>query len=56
MFDRLVTSKAAWTAVIGSITALGAGYTGDLPWPDVAQAVLTCALALFVRDGIAKVV
>jgi hypothetical protein len=54
MLSRLMKSKTVWTAVIGIITAAGAGVRGDLPWNEVVQLIFAGLIAIGFRDGMAK--
>lgn len=54
MFDRLKTSKAAWTALGGAVTAVSMAWSGQLPWDQALELTWTAFMVVFVRDGIAK--
>ena len=56
MWARLKTSKAAWTAVIGIVTAVSYAppFLASLTWVEVLAAVGNGLAVLFWRDGVAK--
>lgn len=53
MIARLITSKAAWAAVLGIVTALGAAMTGEIEWGEAIKLMFVGLLALFFRDTLA---
>lgn len=53
MIARLITSKTAWTAIVGVVTALGAAMTGEIEWGEAIKLMFMGLLALFARDAIA---
>ena len=47
--------KTTWAAAGAIVAAIGAGFTGDLRWAEVALAVLIAASQIFQRQATAKV-
>lgn len=54
MLKRLKASKTFWVAVGGILMSVGAVLAGQIEWGDAVPRIMECALAIFVRDGIAK--
>ena len=52
--NALLKSKTFWTAVVGTITAVGAYFTGDLAFAEMIQAVFAALVIIFLRQGVAK--
>lgn len=55
MFKRLIKSKTAWVAAGGILTAIGAALSGQIDWSQAVEAIFAGLVALFLRDGIAKI-
>jgi len=54
MFSRLIKSKTFWTGVAGILAAVGAKMAGEITTSVMLTTVMTAALAIFIRDGVAK--
>jgi VIT1/CCC1 family predicted Fe2+/Mn2+ transporter len=52
---KLLTSKTLWAAVAAIVGAVGGYFTGDIEFGEMLQLVVTSALAVFLRHGVAKV-
>ena len=51
----MLKSKTLWAAVAAIIGAVGGYFTGELELGEMMQLVVTSALAVFLRHGVAKV-
>jgi hypothetical protein len=52
---KLVKSKTVWAAVAAIVGAIGGYFTEDIEFGEMLQLVVTSALAVFLRHGVAKV-
>tara|TARA_R110002051_G_scaffold115899_1_gene189005 strand:- start:526 stop:705 length:180 start_codon:yes stop_codon:yes gene_type:complete len=52
---KLAKSKTLWAAVAAIIGAIGGYFTEDIAFSEMMQLVVTSALAVFLRHGVAKV-
>ena len=52
---KLLKSKTVWAAVAAIVGAIGGYFTGELELGEMLQLVVTSALAVFLRHGVAKV-
>ena len=52
---KLVKSKTVWAAVAAIVGAIGGYFTEDIAFGEMMQLVVTSALAVFLRHGVAKV-
>ena len=51
----MLKSKTLWAAAAAIIGAMGGYFTGELELGEMMQLVVTSALAVFLRHGVAKV-
>tara|TARA_B110000014_G_C19805569_1_gene418291 strand:+ start:44 stop:223 length:180 start_codon:yes stop_codon:yes gene_type:complete len=52
---KLLKSKTVWAAVAAIVGAIGGYFTGEIELGEMLQLVVTSALAVFLRHGVAKV-
>jgi len=50
----LLKTKTFWAAVVGIITAIGTGVTGDQEWATIIPEIATFACMIFFRQGLPK--
>ncbi len=50
-FSELLRSKTFWTAISGIVGSVGAVFSGNASWGQVATPILMSLLGLFLKDG-----
>lgn len=53
-WSEMRNSKTFWSGVVGVIGSVGGALTGEMDIGTAIQTGVTCVLAIFLRDGIAK--
>jgi len=55
MFSRIIRTKTFWAACVAIITAAEQVITQNATLTDGLQLIVPAILALFIRDGVAKI-
>jgi len=55
MLERLVKSKTFWAGLGAIVAAIGSHVMGEISLTAMLQLIVPAVLAIFIRDGVAKI-